>query len=235
MNKLALTGCIALSVMLTAQLSALAGGLDPEIEVGDARAFVVEILGEPDGRMGGGSYEKLFFERGAVELEDGKVVAADLVSESEAAKRKAARLMKEQERQRAAAAARETRIKEGQAVLKQKLADKQFAAAPASQQVAYWKSFQKKYPEVNVSRHLAAAQAKVKTVKKSGAAGTQELTDEQQAELDRRIAEGINQPPVATSSRKLRRFRRGRSESATQARIQQITDAYMAELAAQGK
>lgn len=230
MHKLALLSCLTLPVFLAAALPGFSGGLESEIEEGDTRPFVIEILGEPDGRLGNDKFETLYYDRGTVEFADGKVTSFDLVSEREAFERETARLRKQEERQRTAAAAKEERIKDGQAVLKSKLADKEFAATPPSEQVAYWKAFKQKYPEINVSKQLAPAQAKVNAQKKSAQQG--ELTKKQQAELDERLAEGMGTPPVKTSSRKFRRYRRGRSQTATDQRAQQITDEYMREIAA---
>ncbi len=50
-----------------------------------------------------------------------------------------------------------------------------------------------------------------------------------EAELEARIAEGIRQPPHDMSSRRLRRFRRGRSESLLELREEQIREEFEAE------
>ena len=128
MNKLALAGCISFSAILTAALPALAGGLDSEIAKGDTRAFVLEILGEPDGTMGSPRYEVLFYPRGKVVLSDGKVVEVNLISEDEAARREAARIREEQERRRAAAQA-EARRDEAAEKARERAANDKAAAA----------------------------------------------------------------------------------------------------------
>lgn len=192
MKKLALMICCTMTAITTLTL---AGGLDPEIEKGDTRAFVIEMLGEPEGTLGSGSYEMLSFGRGTVELVNGKVTATDLVSEQEAVKRRAARVKAEE-------------------------AQRKEAAAKAQEQASRTRQAVKQKPAT------AASQAKASEGK---------FTPEQQAELDKRIAEGIHEPPYTMSKRKLRRYRRGRSPSEIEQREQQITDAFKAELAAKQK
>lgn len=192
MKMLALTCCITLSAMLVSHTTALAGGMDPEIGEGDTRASVIDILGEPDGLIGGGDYEMLKYDRGTIELANGQVTSAELISEQEAAKRKTARLVAEEERRKAAEARAKRQVPNTQTAVKQK-------PAPAASK-----------PKASEG----------------------ELTPEQQAELDKRIAEGIKDPPYRMSKRKLRRYRRGRSGSQLALRQQQITDSFKAELAA---
>ena len=191
MKTHALMNALIATAFGLATLPALGGGLEPEIEVGDARAFVIEILGEPEGRMGSEDYELLYFNRGQVELVNGKVTSVNLVSEAEAAKREAVRIMEAQERQRAADEA-----------AKRQPPPKTATAKPAAKQ---------------------KAPAKVPQ-------SVDDLTPEQQAELEKRITAGIDEPPEKLSRSKLRRYQRGRSPSALEDRKAQITAEYMAEL-----
>ena len=196
MMQTTLSMALAGTLTCLAALSAAAGGgPDSEIEKGDTRAFVIEMLGEPEGLMGNADYEILYFERGQVVLEGGKVVSAELVSEAEAAQRKVARVREAEARQRAA----------DEALRRQQPPSKPAAAkrAPAKKPVASG-------PPQSVK----------------------DLSPEQEAELEARIAAGINEPPEKMSRSKLRRYRRGRSASALDKRESQITSAYLRELQA---
>lgn len=51
-----------------------------------------------------------------------------------------------------------------------------------------------------------------------------------QAEIDRKVQEGMNKPSVTTSSAKLRKYRRGRSASALEKREAQLREKYEQEI-----
>jgi hypothetical protein len=210
MNKLALTSCLVLTAVLMSAYPAAGGGLEPNIEEGDTRPFVIEVLGEPAGSMGGGEYEILYFERGKVVLESGKVKSADLISQEAADRRRVARLKEQQERQQAADSALSRGGVSGDGASKEASTAKSTSAETAPAQSKPAKAGKAAEPPKSVD----------------------DLSDEQKAELNKRIAEGIDTPPIKMSKRKLRRYRRGRSPSQLAQREQQITDAYLQELQA---
>src|SRR6056297_3008825 len=72
-----------------------------EVLVGDSKEDVLSALGEPRGRIASGEYELLDYERGRIELQDGKVVSVDLMSPRQLARSKAeAARRREEERRR---------------------------------------------------------------------------------------------------------------------------------------
>lgn len=117
---------------------------EPEIMPGDPVDLVTEALGEPQGYLRAGELEVYMYERGRVEVRDGKVTAVDLVSPEIALERRI-----EQELQRAEQELRrEDSLEEGRRILRERLADAQFAAKPLAERMAFWNSFRHQYPGV---------------------------------------------------------------------------------------
>jgi hypothetical protein len=149
------------SILCAALLAAGAAAQTNVVKVGDRYEDVLRALGPPAGRVQAGTYQQLTYERGRVELRDGRVIGTDLVSPEEASRRKVAR---EKETANASARAeqlRTARVAEGQAVLQQSRVDAGLAAASPTDQVGYWKTFQERYPEVDASADLQAAQQRL--------------------------------------------------------------------------
>jgi hypothetical protein len=184
------------------------------IEEGDSRDTVIESLGKPLGGLTAGGLEVLQYKLGTVELQDGVVVSSDLISQEVFDLRKAAREERIAQEKKRADEARERRIADGTAELKRIEEDKSFAAKPASDRLKYWQDFHRKYPEVNVSAQLSAAQSEVRG------------EEVRMAALKEEFRQGMREPPIRASSRKLRKYRRGRSPGAIQKREDQL----MAEL-----
>ncbi|HBA84509.1 MAG TPA: hypothetical protein DCZ95_10485 [Verrucomicrobia bacterium] len=130
-----------------------------EIAAGDSLAAVMEVLGPPPGEVAVGSRTLLYYERGRVELWDGKVVAADLISPQEADAR---RIKRQQAAELARKADEERRAQlklKGRALLEKKLSDPAFLASPAGRRAAFWENFMRDYPDVPVQAEYAAALA----------------------------------------------------------------------------
>ncbi len=118
--------------------------------VGDSVERARELLGEPDGYIKTGAYELLVYERGRVEVRDGVVSKIKLMSAEEAAVARA-----EKERERQARLAMELKRREqlrarGERIRDEMLMDPAFLAKPAGDQLAFWTTFLKKYPGVEI-------------------------------------------------------------------------------------
>lgn len=129
----------------------------PQPEIGDSEAAVIEALGEPAGNILLREKTLLLYPRGEITLRDGRVTAVDLM-DTEAFAAHQADLRKEREewlaKQEAAEAAR---IEEGRQIKAGKRSSSQFVKLPAEDRIAFWRRFQKNYPEVDVSEELAQA------------------------------------------------------------------------------
>lgn len=127
------------------------------VVIGDSRETVLKTLGNPVGQIELRDRTLMLYPRGEVTLRDDRVSALDLM-EPEAMEAEQARLraerkewLAEQEKRRAA------RKAEGEALRAEKLQSTAFATLPAKDRVDYWRSFQARYPEVDVSHSLASA------------------------------------------------------------------------------
>ena len=135
----------------------LCGGAAAALQPGDTRLSVITELGAPTGFIRAGKDETLYYDRGSVQLQGGKVVDFELISPAQLRERQAAA-----EKARVALAARtaEQRVQlkaEGETVLKQLLADPDFAQASATVQVLRWREFMQRYPDVPVAAYYLPA------------------------------------------------------------------------------
>ncbi len=135
----------------------LAGGTAVALEPGATRTSVIAELGSPTGLIRAGQEETLYYERGHVQLKNGKVVDFEIISPEQLRERQAAA-----EKARVALAARtaeyRARLKiEGEAALKTLLADTNFTQLSAAVQAASWREFMKKYPDVPVTAYYLPA------------------------------------------------------------------------------
>ena len=133
----------------------------PQVNKGDTIAQVTEKIGPPQGILKQGNYVTYYYERGFVDFLDGRVRRTDLVSPEEAERIKLERARAEEEARRQAEATRQRLTQEGQLELSKRLADKEFIVRPASERLAYWQEFSKRYPYTDVSSLTAGAEADV--------------------------------------------------------------------------
>jgi len=139
-------------------IAALAyGEPPPSANPGDTSADVIAKLGKPQGSMTRGHLTTYYYDRGLVYFIDGHVQSASLVTPEEAArlrreKDQADRLRREQiaTQQQAAAA--------GQAEAQASRTNAELLARPAADRRIYWEDFHQRYPEIDVSAEVAAAQ-----------------------------------------------------------------------------
>lgn len=132
---------------------------EDEINLGDSKDKVLEVLGKPRGKMKKGNSEYWSYLRGIVRITDGKVTLINIKSEQEAWRDEMERrdLVKDRaEAQRKAREERQQRIKEGTAQKQEKLKNEDFLALPAAEQLEFWRGFQSKYPEVSVKEQISA-------------------------------------------------------------------------------
>jgi hypothetical protein len=183
-----------------------------EVELGATRAEVIDKLGEPAGVVMMRDIEVLFYSRGQVDLRDGEVVRSTILSEAEY-EAEQQRLAEEAEaRRKAAEEAAARRAEEGRQRLQEIQDEDTLAGRSASQRLAFWRGFQKQYPEVNVRSEIRAAEAEVQAQQHAAIV------------FEGRVQEELAKPPPGLSGSQLRKFRRGRSESAVAEREAEIRE-----------
>ena len=131
---------------------ATARAADPD--VGDTREKVTDELGNPNGHIVAGHNEFLFYDRGTVELANGKVTIVRLLTDDQLAAKQAAAA----EQARLAEAQQKKLAADGIAEKERTLADAVFAKKSPADQLAYWLQFAKKYPGVAIGDQLKQAQ-----------------------------------------------------------------------------
>jgi hypothetical protein len=129
---------LALLLLLAAPMLAHATDIHPGESLDDVRA----ALGTPNGQEQVSNRLTLFYDRGQVQLVDGRVVSSDFASPEELAAQQKADDAK-------AAQLRAQRMAEGKALKAQKLADPNFTSALPGIQLAFWQDFRARYPEVS--------------------------------------------------------------------------------------
>jgi hypothetical protein len=159
-----------------------------EVRPGESLDRVRAVLGIPNGEVQLGDRVLLYYDRGSVELQEGRVTKVALRSEDEHALLLAreTRLRAEREEQRARLLA------EGTALKDRKLADGSFQSAPISQQIAFWEDFARRYPGVSVAEPLSIARLRL-----NERIAEQRRRDEELRRLDeieRRLAAAESEP-----------------------------------------
>ena len=138
-------------------LMAVIAGTAVAVKPGDSRMDVVNELGAPAGFIRFGNEETLYFDRGQVQMQNGKVVDFELISVAQLQERREA-VARARAAQAALTAEQRAQLKtEGEAALQTLLADHDFAVASAAVQVARWREFMQKYPDVAVSQYYLPA------------------------------------------------------------------------------
>ncbi|MFP4069102.1 MAG: hypothetical protein ACOCVJ_01045 [Verrucomicrobiota bacterium] len=179
---LCLTALLAHLPLPAEEPPASAPEVEAEIQLGDSLDAILEALGEPAGLIELRDKTLLLYPRGEVTLKEDRVVEVDLMTEAEFTADQA-RLEREREewlvQQEKLAAAR---LEEGRSIKAAKLESRAFASLPAKDRVDYWRSFQIRYPDIDVSEQIASALEGYETELK-------ELHSQQRiAELESRVA-----------------------------------------------
>lgn len=118
---------------------------------------VEKILGKPQGKLEMGTNITLYYDRGLIDLVDGKVVKVHLVSPEEAILLRQAREREFEELKRQAENNRKRLTLDGQLALKKILADKKFEKQSPQERVAFWQDFQLQYPYTDIGTRLVDA------------------------------------------------------------------------------
>jgi hypothetical protein len=127
------------------------------IRVGDDLESTLERLGKPIGSTELRDKTLLLYPHGEVEIREDRVVDFDLMT-VEAFAEYQAQLDQERKEWAAEQERRErAHAEEGRSVKEAKMSSSAFAARPAKDRVDYWRSFQIRYPSVDVSGELARA------------------------------------------------------------------------------
>lgn len=153
------------------------------ILAGTTRDQAIAELGAPTGTIVMGTREVLYYDRGTVELRDGKVVRANLVTPEEARQRREAEARAYQQWLRAEAERIARRKAEGEQELKRMLNDPAFLIEDAESQLEIWQDFMRKYPEVPVGSYVLDAQ------RQADEARERRETAERLSNLEQRTAE----------------------------------------------
>ncbi|PXA03087.1 hypothetical protein DDZ13_13535 [Coraliomargarita sinensis] len=153
-----------------------------ELKIGDNLETTLATLGKPVGTIELREKTLLLYPEGEVVLKKDAVVEIDLMSEDEFQKEQA-RLKREREEWLAEQARlKQARTEEGTSIRAAKRSSSAFASLPAKDRVDFWRSFQVRYPEVDVSEELALALEGYQTE-------LAELKSQQQiAQLEARVA-----------------------------------------------
>ncbi len=132
-------------------------GTSSTVELGHSRADVTQLLGEPIGTLELGSKTMLMYPQGDVTLRGDKVTEMNLMNDAEfVAQQKRKQLEREEWRvqQEKLSTARK---QEGEQVKADKLQSLAFIALSAKKRIDYWRSFQLRYPEVDVTEQIVSA------------------------------------------------------------------------------
>ena len=175
-------------VLLALTLSAAPFPVMAAVDPGATLEEVRTVFGAPSGQVRAGERHLLYYERGSVELINGRVTRVDLRSPEEQAAQDA--------REARAQAERETRraqlIEEGTALRDRKLADATFQSAPIAYQVAFWEDFARRYPGVPCAEPLTIARLKLHEQQEEKNRKNEELR--RLAEIEERLAAAERQP-----------------------------------------
>jgi hypothetical protein len=159
-----------------------------EIEPGTPLEEVRAALGPPKGQALTAERQVLYYERGEIELRDGKVVRANLRTAEE----HAAMVAREERLRADQEARREQLMAEGVALRDRKLADPAFLAAPVAFQVAFWENFARTYPGVSCTEPLTIARLRLNEQLEERMRKNEEIS--RLAELEARFAAAEREP-----------------------------------------
>ncbi len=203
---------IALTLLFSLPLSAA------RIETGQSTAQVIEALGKPMGTIELREKTLLLYPQGEVTLKEGRVTEVDLMSDEQFAADQE-RLRREREEWLADQARLEAaHIAEGEAIRADKMKSRAFAALPAKDKVDYWRSFQIRYPAVDVSSEIARALESYETE-------LEELRSQQRiAELEARVAQAEREAAAARLETDKLREESERTESRSRYGLRYYTD-----------
>ncbi|CAA6679511.1 MULTISPECIES: hypothetical protein [unclassified Lentimonas] len=144
---------VAIALLLPLASSAA----NSKVEIGQTQEQAIEALGKPQGTIHLGDKTLLLYPEGEVSIRDGVIAEIELMSDKqfakdqERAKQEHAEWVIQQEKLAA------DHIEAGEKLKAFKLQSSTFAALPAKDRVDYWRSFQIKFPQVDVSPEIGRA------------------------------------------------------------------------------
>lgn len=132
---------------------------ETSVELGQTKEVVLAILGKPMGTIGLRDKTLLLYPQGEIIIKESRVSHIDLMKAEEFAADQE-RLKKEREEWLVAQERIEAaHIEEGRLMRADKLQSQAFAALPAKDRVDYWRSFQIRYPSIDVADQIGSALA----------------------------------------------------------------------------
>lgn len=178
-----------------------------QIKVGTSLEQTIETLGSPIGTIELRDKTLLLYPQGEVTLRDDRVTEIDLMTDAQfAADQERLRREREewlQQQEQLAVA----RVEEGKALKASKMTSGAFASLPAKDRVDYWRAFQIRYPDIDVSEQIAAALEDYEVE-------LQELRSQQRiAELEARVATAEQEAAARLATEKLRDETEARSRT----------------------
>ncbi|HEY4248103.1 MAG TPA: hypothetical protein VGM64_14730 [Lacunisphaera sp.] len=150
-----------------------------DVAIGDSSVQVREAMGAPRGQVHVGGRDLLYFDRGEVELNNGRVSRVGLRSLEEQNTFES----KQAEASARTDEARSRLMEEGRVLMASKLSDPIFQATPYSYQISFWENFSHRYPDVSPAEQLLVVRSRLaEQVAKAEA-------DRAQAEQVQRVAD----------------------------------------------
>lgn len=175
------------------------------IEIGDSRDSVIADIGEPGGFMASGDMETLFYKRGTVMLERGKVISVQIRSAEKQKQIEAEKLQALDDEREAKDRARKAHIEKGRAEKRRLLESEEFKSLPPHERLAQWRSFQHTYPDVSIEEILKTEGREAR------GADTEEVTA-RIGKLEQQILEVQKKRRLTPNNRLRRRYSRERRE-----------------------
>ena len=174
-----------------------------EPALGDGRKQVIRVLGQPQGAMRTAGKEVLYYSRGLVNLEHGKVDQVDLLSEAELVVFKRQIALREEIKQLEEEAARRVKIAQGREQRDRILADETFETRPASSRLHAWDMFKRRFPDVPVD--ASSYQRALEQIREQQAREQAVLQQKQAAEAAKKDDPG---PRPKISGKRIKKMRR---------------------------
>lgn len=171
------------------------------LDAGDSLEQTLSELGKPHGSIHIGETTIYYYDRGRVEIHEGQVISADLISKEVFAAQRIEQERVRQIREEELRDLKARRFEEGMAVLARKLSDPQFLDSPASRRLAYWRAFQRTYPEVTLPEdYVVALEERDAELRLSRAESRVRQLEQRVADAERRVDDARQRESVSYAS-----------------------------------
>lgn len=169
----------------------LAMGASTKVELGMSQEAIIEALGKPAGDLILRDKTILLYPQGEITIEEGTATHIDLMTDVEFETHQEKLRVEREAHLKRKAEAEAAYIAEGESVKAAKLENTSFTLLPAKDRVDYWRSFQRRYPDVDVAKQIEGALADYKKE-------IQELKDQEKiAELETRVSNAEKEAATA--------------------------------------